>query len=335
MVPEGWGVKRDPRQAARWYLKAAKQGDTIARYEVTRLYELGSGVIRSHSKAVGWYRKAKSGIDMAVGHTADAGRALVLEYGQQGNLHMEAEWLGICAEAGNSWCRHTLARDYRSGSAAFPQNFAKAMVWYWVLVDQRVGEPDYEKPSSEYEIGQMYAIGQGVAQSYQQIALAGLYVNGQGVAQSDRLALIWYFKVAASSSYSATVEQRQRAREQFFAVFEKANGVPVVHREAVEWYRDRASKGDAFARRELALSYELGYRVGQNHLVALAIDTLLTHDPAAPEDEVIHELIPKNHEYRPRDFDRLLNTISQPGQFLGAIDEFIAHPPPHIIMWAD
>jgi hypothetical protein len=168
-----------------------------------------------------------------------------------------------------------------------------------------------------------------------QIALARLYVNGQGVAQSDRLALIWYFKVAASSSYSATVEQRQRAREQFFAVFEKANGVPVVDREAVEWYRDRASKGDAFARRGLALSYELGYRVGQNHLVALAIDTLLTHDPAAPEDDVIPELIPKNHEYRPRDFDRLLNTISQPGQFLSAIDDFIAHPPPHIIMWSD
>jgi TPR repeat protein len=168
-----------------------------------------------------------------------------------------------------------------------------------------------------------------------QIALAGLYVNGQGVAQSDRLALIWYFKVAASPTYSTTVEQRQRARGQFFAVFEKANGVPAVDREALEWYRDRASKGDAFARRGLALSYELGYRVGQNHLVALAIDTLLTHDPAAPEDDVIHELIPKSHEYRPRDFDRLLNTISQPGQFLSAIDEFIAHPPPHIIMWTD
>jgi hypothetical protein len=50
---------------------------------------------------------------------------------------------------------------------------------------------------------------------------------------------------------------------------------------------------------------------------------------------VIHELIPRNHDYRPRDFDRLLNTISQPGQFLSAIDDFIAHPPPHFIMWSD
>jgi TPR repeat protein len=302
---------------------------------------------------------------------------------------MEAEWLGICAEAGNSWCRHTLARDYRNGSAAFSQNFAKAMAWYVVLVDQPVGEPDSEQPSAEYEIGQMYAIGQGVAQNYRKamewyvrgantadssslkrqpefalgdlyehgrgvdqdyrvasewyqkaaddefaearIALARLYASGQGVPQSDRLALIWYFKVAASSSYSATLEQRQKAREQLFAVFEKAKCVPADDREAVEWYRDRAGEGDTFARRGLALSYELGYRVGQNHSVALAIDTVLTHDLAVPEDDVVHELIPKQRDYRPRDLAPLLNKILEPGQFLVAIDEFIAHPPPPVI----
>jgi TPR repeat protein len=199
------------------------------------------------------------------------------------------------------------------------QNYRRAMEWY--VRGANTADSSSLKRQPEFALGDLYEHGLGVDQDYRvasewyqksaddefaeaRIALARLYASGQGVPQSDRSALIWYFKVAASSSYSATVEQRQRAREQFFAVFEKANGVPAVDREAVEWYRDRASKGDAFARRGLALSYELGYRVGQNHLVALAIDTLLTHDPAASEDDVIHELIPKGPEYRPRDFDR-------------------------------
>jgi TPR repeat protein len=182
---EGRGVRADARQAAKWYLKAAKQGDTLARYKVARLYESGRGVIRSHSKAVKWYRKEKSAIDMAAGRNADAGWELASEYRQQGNLHLEAEWLGICAEEGNSWCRHTLARDYRNGSAAFPQNFAKAMAWFLVLADERVGEPDHEPPSPEYEIGQMYAIGQGVAQNYRKAM--EWYVRGANTADSSVL----------------------------------------------------------------------------------------------------------------------------------------------------
>jgi TPR repeat protein len=226
------------------------------------------------------------------------------------------------------------------------QNYRKAMEWY--LRGANTADSSVLKTEPEFALGDLYEHGRGVDQDYRvasewyqraadcgfaeaRIALARLYASGRGVPQSDRLALIWYFKVAASPSYSATLEQRQRAREQLFAVFERAKCVPTDYRGAVEWYRDRAGEGDAFARRGLALSYELGYRAGQNHSVALAIETVLTHDPAVPEDDVVYELIPKQPEYSRGSLAPFLNKILQPGQFLIAIDEFIAHPPPPVI----
>ena len=47
----GWAVPRDPAEAARWYRKAATQGNRIAEARLARLYAWGIGVSRSLTDA--------------------------------------------------------------------------------------------------------------------------------------------------------------------------------------------------------------------------------------------------------------------------------------------
>jgi uncharacterized membrane protein YedE/YeeE len=52
------GIRRDDTQAAKWYLKSAEQGHAEAQYSLGLLYEDGRGVPRDEQQALAWYRKA-------------------------------------------------------------------------------------------------------------------------------------------------------------------------------------------------------------------------------------------------------------------------------------
>lgn len=52
------GVKKDERQALRWYLKAARQGYPKAQHNLALLYEDGKGVEQDYKQAAIWYNKA-------------------------------------------------------------------------------------------------------------------------------------------------------------------------------------------------------------------------------------------------------------------------------------
>ena len=52
------GVLQDYAEAMRWFLKAAKQDDAEAHYQIGRIYELGLGVKRNLKEAMIWYSKA-------------------------------------------------------------------------------------------------------------------------------------------------------------------------------------------------------------------------------------------------------------------------------------
>jgi uncharacterized protein len=51
-------VSRDLGEAARWYSKAAEQGDPVAQNYIGSLYQHGEGVPKDLEKAVYWYKKA-------------------------------------------------------------------------------------------------------------------------------------------------------------------------------------------------------------------------------------------------------------------------------------
>ena len=55
---EGYGVEKDPREAVKWYRKAAEQGHATAQVGLGWCYYEGGGVEKDPREAVKWYRKA-------------------------------------------------------------------------------------------------------------------------------------------------------------------------------------------------------------------------------------------------------------------------------------
>lgn len=54
----GWGTKKNPREAAKWLMKAAEKGDEFAAYEVGILYKDGTGLPVDYDKAFTWMKKS-------------------------------------------------------------------------------------------------------------------------------------------------------------------------------------------------------------------------------------------------------------------------------------
>jgi len=56
-------VPEDHVEAARWYRKAARQGNLQAEFNLAALYDIGQGVPLDHAEAARWNRKvARRGI---------------------------------------------------------------------------------------------------------------------------------------------------------------------------------------------------------------------------------------------------------------------------------
>jgi TPR repeat protein len=58
MYKNGLGVDKDVAQAARWYYKAAIQGDADAQFSLAVIYLSGSTVSPSKSEAIDWLTRA-------------------------------------------------------------------------------------------------------------------------------------------------------------------------------------------------------------------------------------------------------------------------------------
>ncbi len=58
-------VRQDNAEAARWYRKAADQGDSLAQYELGQMYVDGEGVPQDYVQAHMWFNLAASEIKIA------------------------------------------------------------------------------------------------------------------------------------------------------------------------------------------------------------------------------------------------------------------------------
>lgn len=55
---KGEGLKKDEREASRWYRRASEQGDAESQKILGDMYRYGQGLDRDEVSAEGWYRKA-------------------------------------------------------------------------------------------------------------------------------------------------------------------------------------------------------------------------------------------------------------------------------------
>jgi TPR repeat protein len=67
MYSKGEGVTKDFSEAAKWYRKAADQGDAKAQSMLGFIYYQGEGITKDFSEAIKWWNKAaEQGNDVAI-----------------------------------------------------------------------------------------------------------------------------------------------------------------------------------------------------------------------------------------------------------------------------
>ena len=146
---------------------------------------------------------------------------------------------------------------------------------------------------AQYNLGLMYANGQGVSQNYEQaikwftkaaeqgIATAQfncglMYATGQGVPQNYKEALKWYTKAAERGVIEAQVN--------IGSLYANGEGVSKNYTEAFKWYRKAAEQGDEKAQDNLSAMYALGQGVPKNYEQAYIWSSLAAAQSDAPEN---------------------------------------------------
>ena len=166
-IPDQQGLRSDYAEAAKWWRKAADQGDVRAQSDMGWLYAHGRGVATNYAEAATWYRKSaargNSVAQFSLGWMSANGLGVEKDYAAAGT------WYRKSAERGNPYAQANLGRLYATGRGV-ERDYAAAAKWYYKSADQ----------------GNLYA----------QWSLGGLFASGLGVAKDCAEALKWYRKAA-------------------------------------------------------------------------------------------------------------------------------------------
>ena len=185
---KGESVPPDPFSAARWFRKAAENGNPTAQFLLAWDYYYGNVTDKDYSQAASWFRKASANaesIDLSA----------LIRFGFPG--------LKTYVVLGNK---------FETGKD-IPQDYSQAAFWYRKAAEQ--GEV-----SGELSLGALYLAGEGVNQDYNeaavwlrkaaeqgsvasQSALGALYLVGHGVPQDYDLALKWLEKAGGAGDGNA------------------------------------------------------------------------------------------------------------------------------------
>lgn len=127
---------RDPRQAVRWYRKAAAQDHGDAQYALSRAYAAGAGVPRNRAEALAWLERAAANdsvpalLDLAARHRS--GQGVARDEGQAAALIRRAALMGS-AEAQYQYAE---SLDTGTGTARDPR-----AAWDWYRRAAENGHP--------------------------------------------------------------------------------------------------------------------------------------------------------------------------------------------------
>lgn len=166
-----------------------------------------------------------------------------------------------------------IAGDLENGMQFYgSKNYSKAVKSFKTAADQG-------NAMAQYNLGLMYAKGEGLAQDYQQalfwlrkaaeqgVALAAynlavMHDNGLGVARDYPQAITWYRKAAEQGVALAYFN--------LGVMYDNGLGIAQDYPQAVSSYRTAAERGIAQAQYNLAVMYESGLGVSQDYAQAAA-----------------------------------------------------------------
>ena len=245
------GMNKDDAESAKWYRKAAEQGNAEAQSRVGKMYYNGEGVKANLREAVNWYRKA--------------------------------------AEQGMSEAQYLLGKCYCDG-AGVRKDEAEALSWYLKAAEQRHTNAleaihnlaNTSNPEILMVLGTLYNKGTVVPVDQDKAVQCFLLAAEQGrtdgidalVAQAkagNQMACQAIRQLADGGNrkawnYIASLAEQDRADAQFYLGECYYNGVVVSKNvaEAVKWYRKAAEQGYAEAQYDLGICYEEGYGVAKD-----------------------------------------------------------------------
>ncbi len=140
LTEHGRGTAKDPAQAAKWYQKAADQGDATAQGHLGRLYRLGAGVPRDAGQAAKWSIKAATQGNAAA--QANLGYMSLEGFSLPTDAAAAAGWFKRAAEQGDASAELGLATLCEAGRGV-PKDVMQAHKWY-ALASVDDGEYDEE-----------------------------------------------------------------------------------------------------------------------------------------------------------------------------------------------
>jgi TPR repeat protein len=246
----GSGVRRNDEEAAKWYRKAANQGNQAAEVAFGILLWTGRGVPEDKAQAVTWYRKA--------------------------------------ARQGNGSAMFNLGTAYYNGEGA-PIDAVRALAWFLLAEDHgsslsKDAVQRFEKTArpNEFEeayalIARMYVVGDEVRQNYARAAkwyqkaaekgnasaavtLAGMYFDGRGEDKDGNAALHWC-KFAADKGNPVGVYCVGR-------LYQEGAVGPKDAVTAIRWFKKGAAMGNAPSYYRLGQMYWDGDGVAADKVTA-------------------------------------------------------------------
>ena len=132
----GYGVPQDYAEAARWYRRAAEQGNAVAQFRLGVMYDNGYGVPQDYAEAARWYRRAaEQGNAVAqfiLGVICRNGRGVPQDYTEA------LRWYRRAAEQGHASAQFYLGLMYEDG-AGVPQDLVQAHKWYNLAASRASG----------------------------------------------------------------------------------------------------------------------------------------------------------------------------------------------------
>jgi TPR repeat protein len=208
-------VKQGGATAAKWFKKAAEQGNVYAQNALGWMYRSGFGIPEDRAEAAKWYRQAAE--------QGDSDSQFVFAFmhtSKPPNYAVAFKWFKKAAEQGDYRAFASLGYLYEKGLGT-PQDFAEAASWHVKSAE----EPSYgnrlKARSSMLSLGNMYYKGQGVLQDYVRAHMwwntAASRGDKEGAKDRDRL---------AKKMTPADISKAQRMARDWVAKFETRKKMP-------------------------------------------------------------------------------------------------------------
>jgi TPR repeat protein len=208
----GFGVDRDLNAAARWFYKAANQGDPTAQHELGLLYLDGTGVPHDDREAFKWFQRAA--VENYPPAQFDLADLFLEGRGIPQDLQEGVRWMLRAAQQGYPPAEVNLGIFYLRGFALTADE-AKALGWLHKAAKRHFAP-------AEFVLGTIYEY--------------------QASRQTDKrlVEAIYWYRRAAERGYAP-------AQNNLGNLLDKGTEVPRDVHEAIKWYKLAAEQGDGAA----------------------------------------------------------------------------------------